>query len=300
MITTYQDLLAWGRGQLAGAGVPEANLDAWYLFSEAFGISRAVYFLDQTRPLDISQDSFRKKVEQFRQWIDRRKERIPLQYILGSQEFMGYVFQVNKHVLIPRQDTEILVEEILTDCKRKKSRGLSVLDMCTGSGCIAISLKLLGNDCFSKVLAVDLSEEALLTAGDNAKRLGAEITFLHSDLFLNVPRESVDILVSNPPYIPKKTIDTLMPEVRDHEPRMALEASDNGLYFYRQLAREGFDYVKPGGWIYVEIGFDQAEAVSNIFWDNGFAQIQVKKDLAGLDRVVKACRPKSVSAVCSF
>lgn len=296
MITTYQDLLAWGSGQLAGAGVPEADLDAWYLFSEAFGISRAVYFLDQVRPVDISQDNLRKKVEQFRQWIDRRKERIPLQYILGSQEFMGYVFQVNEHVLIPRQDTEILVEEILADCKRQKSKGLSALDMCTGSGCIAISLKLLGNDCFSKILAVDLSEEALRTAGDNAKRLGAEIIFLHSDLFFNVPRESVDILVSNPPYIPKETIDTLMPEVRDYEPRMALEASDNGLYFYRRLAGEGFDYVKPGGWIYVEIGFDQAEAVSGIFRDNGFTQIQVKKDLAGLDRIVKACRPKSVSA----
>lgn len=300
MVVTYQELLAWGRSRLAEAGVPEADLDAWYLFSEAFDISRAVYFLDQTRPLDSSQDSFHKKMEQFRQWIDRRKERIPLQYILGSQEFMGYIFQVNEHVLIPRQDTEILVEEILADCKKQNRMGLSVLDMCTGSGCIAISLKLLGKDCFSKVLAVDLSEEALRTASDNAKRLGAEVIFLHSDLFLNVSEEPVDILVSNPPYIPEKVIETLMPEVRDHEPRMALEASDNGLYFYRQLAREGFRRINPGGRIYVEIGFDQAEAVSSIFQDNGFTQVQVKKDLAGLDRVVKACRPEAVYEVCSF
>lgn len=286
MKMTYEAILSWATKELLEGEVPEANLDAWYLFSEVFQVSRAIYFLDKKRELDISNE----KLEQLKQWIALRKKRIPLQHILGMQEFMGYAFKVNEHVLIPRQDTETLVEEVLNDCTMQKKKRLVLMDMCTGSGCIAISLKLLGEKWVDRVIAVDLSEKALEVAKENAKRLDANVTFIHSNLFENVPKESVDIFVSNPPYIPAEVIETLMPEVKEHEPRMALEADNNGLYFYEKFATEGKSYVKLGGSIYMEIGYDQGSAVSKIFSENGWMNVQVKKDLAGMDRVVKAVR----------
>lgn len=279
---TYGELLTWGTNQLEESNVPDANLDAWYLFSEVFQMSRAKYFLEKRKNVDISEE----KLEQFKQWISMRAKRIPLQHILGTQDFMGYSFFVNEHVLIPRQDTETLVEYVLQDISQKKD--LYVLDMCTGSGCIAISLKLWGKEAIAKMFAVDLSKEALAVAKENAKRLDADVTFIHSNLFENVSKEQVDILVSNPPYIQAEVIETLMPEVKDHEPRMALEASHNGLYFYEKLATEGKEYVRQGGHIYMEIGYDQGESVRALFENNGWKNVQVKKDLAGMDRVVKA------------
>ncbi len=287
---SYEALLAWGRERLAGAGIEEADLDAWYLFSEAFEMTRASYFLKKKcRP----EETFsRQREEQFVRFIDRRSKRIPLQYILGNQEFMGLLFQVDESVLIPRQDTETLVEEVLSDCRARKARGCSVLDLCTGSGCIAISLDLLGRDFFSRVWASDLSEQAIRTAKGNAARLGSRAQFFCGDLFAPVPKEPVDILVSNPPYIPEAVISTLMPEVRDFEPRMALWGPDNGLYFYRRIARESAGYVKPGGAVYVEIGCDQGNAVCDIFREQGWSEIRIQKDLAGRDRVVKARLPE--------
>ncbi len=280
---TYEDILSWGTNELVSAEVPDADLDAWYLFSEVFHISRAFYFMDKRKEINLPE-----LLEQFQKMIQLRKTRIPLQHILGTQEFMGLTFEVNEHVLIPRQDTETLVEEVLNDAKKK--RDLTVMDMCTGSGCIAISLKLLGEKFIKKMIAVDLSEKALEVASKNAMNLQADVEFFQSNLFEAVPKEEVDILVSNPPYIPVEVIETLMPEVKEHEPRMALEADNNGLYFYEKLATEGKSYVKLGGSIYMEIGYDQGEAVKNIFVANGWKQVQVKKDLVGMDRVVKAIR----------
>ena len=218
--------------------------------------------------------------------IEKRSQRIPLQHITGSREFMGLEFYVNEHVLIPRQDTETLAELILKDYKGRKP---VILDMCTGSGCIAISLSKIGG--FDDVAAVDLSKEALKVAKRNADVLlgPGRITLIESDLFQAIePKSRFDIIVSNPPYIPTEIIKELQPEVRNFEPMLALDGREDGLFFYRQLVSEGRRFLNPGGSIYFEIGYDQAESVSALLEDAGFAEIRVVKDAAGLDRVVCA------------
>jgi release factor glutamine methyltransferase len=209
----------------------------------------------------------------------------PLAYVLGEWEFYGLKLYVNEHVLIPRQDTEILVEEVL----KELHDGMEVLDMCTGSGCILISLLRYSNRC--KGVGVDISEEALQVAQSNAGNLlkscldDCSINFVQSDLFENVTGK-YEFIVSNPPYIRSDVIPTLMPEVKDHEPMQALDGTADGLYFYRRITGEGREYLKKGGMLYFEIGYDQAADVSNIMAEAGFAEIKVVKDFAGLDRVV--------------
>jgi release factor glutamine methyltransferase len=221
------------------------------------------------------------KQEQFEALIAKRSERIPLQHLTGVQNFMGLDFMVNKHVLIPRQDTEILVEEVLRDFHD----GVHILDMCTGSGCILLSLLHYSND--TTGVGVDLSEEALKVAKANADQLGMteRVKLLHSDLFEAID-ETFDLIVSNPPYIRSDVIKTLMPEVRDHDPRMALDGAADGLYFYRKIVEESGNYLKRGGQLFFEIGHDQAEDVSSLMQDHGYKEIEIKKDYAGLDRVV--------------
>ena len=195
---------------------------------------------------------------------------------------MGLEFDVNEHVLIPRQDTEILVEEAL----RELRDGMDILDMCTGSGCILISLLRYSNDCTG--LGVDISEEALAVAEGNARKLLApdcQARFIKSDLFGEVDG-MYDMIVSNPPYIPSGVIDSLMPEVREHEPLGALDGREDGLWFYRRITGECRKYLKPGGMLFYEIGYDQGASVSEILSGEGFGEIQVTKDYAGLDRVV--------------
>ncbi|MBQ2401319.1 MAG: peptide chain release factor N(5)-glutamine methyltransferase, partial [Lachnospiraceae bacterium] len=215
---------------------------------------------------------------------ERRKNREPLQHILGTQEFMGLEFYVNRHTLIPRQDTETLVELVLADHKEKD---IKLLDMCTGSGCIAISLAVHGG--YQYVEAADISTEALKVAEKNAEKLLQDpIRFRHSDLFgaFDPNADKFDIIVSNPPYIPSDVIEELEPEVRDFEPRSALDGTEDGLFFYEKLAEECGRFLKENGSVYFEIGHDQGEAVENLLRTHGFKDTKTIKDLAGNDRVV--------------
>ena len=213
--------------------------------------------------------------------VSRRKQRIPLQHLTGEQEFYGYPFYVNEHVLIPRQDTEVLVEEAL----KRKREGMKVLDLCTGSGCILLSI--LKNLKQGTGVGIDISEQALEVARRNAKRLGLEAatTFVLSDLFEKA-QGPYDMIVSNPPYIETEEIAQLMPEVRDHEPRLALDGMSDGLYYYRSIVSQCRDYLKEDGALLFEIGAGQGAAVSELLKEAGFMSVQVIKDLAGLDRVV--------------
>lgn len=290
---TLRQLLEEGREKLKKAGVADWALDARYLLMAAFDLDLASLLVKQERQI-LPGGETEEKIHRYRQMIGRRAERIPLQQILGEQEFMGFPFQVNEHVLTPRQDTETLVELVL---RERPDPSQSVLDLCTGSGCIALSLARLGG--YRRVWASDLSEEALKVAEENAKGLlkdpaesKAEFRLLKSDLFEGIPKEErFDILTSNPPYIPTEVIEGLEPEVRDHEPRMALDGDEDGLKFYRILAGEAGGFLNPGGAIYLEIGWDQGAKVEELLRQAGFQEIRTVKDLAGKERVVRAGWP---------
>lgn len=284
MDLTLQGLLDDGAEQLKNAGVPDAVLDARLLLFFVFHLDMTRWLMERNRLLTEKDQA---ETEEYRQLIGKREQRIPLQYLTGSQEFMGLEFAVNSHVLIPRQDTETLVELVL---KEHPDKDCSVLDMCTGSGCIAVSLAVLGG--YREVVGADISEEALAVAESNARRLckgESRVSFIKSDLFEHLPEDKqFDIIVSNPPYIPSQVIEGLEPEVRDHEPVLALDGTEDGLYFYRRLADECGRFLKPGGCVYYEIGWDQEEDVSSLLAGAGFTRIVTVKDLPGLDRVVKA------------
>lgn len=348
----WADVLNYGKKILKNAGIVEADLDAWYLFEQIFGISRAQYFLcareniagntaqkmaaqEQTgnsleskNTLDCVELWLKEKMSAYENTLEKRASRIPLQQILGQQEFMGLTFFVNEHVLIPRQDTETLVELVLNE---QKDKNVSILDMCTGSGCIAVSLKKLGG--YACVEGADISEEALKVAKRNSEeilensdvnndavssrteqiqnctnltnnqnkqdnsedRMVSEVrtvpqtgvTFRRSDMFSAFPEtERFNVIVSNPPYIPSAVIEELEPEVRDHEPRGALDGTADGLYFYRILAEECAKHLTPGGHVYFEIGYDQGAAVKELLDIHGFKDTRVIQDLTGKDRVV--------------
>ena len=278
-ILELQAIYKEGEAILAAAGVEEANLDAWYLLSFVTGISKARYLCEPRA--GISEEM----ADQYWECIERRAKRIPLQHITGEQEFMGYTFKVNEHVLIPRQDTEVLVEEALR-CMRP---GMKVLDMCTGSGCILLSLLKMGKEKYYignvSGTGVDISEDALCVSKENAAALGVDVTFIQSNLFENV-KGTFDILVSNPPYIRTEVIEGLQDEVRLHDPFIALDGKEDGLYFYRKIIDASINYLNEGGKLLFEIGHDQGEDVSNLMKEAGFVDVTVKKDLAGLDRVV--------------
>ncbi|MCH5337738.1 MAG: peptide chain release factor N(5)-glutamine methyltransferase [Acetatifactor sp.] len=282
---TYGEVFEEGKRRLTEAAIEEAVLDARLLLEHVCGTDRNTLLAHADR-LVTEEDRLR-----YQELIKRRASRIPLQQLTGVQNFMGLDFLVNEHVLIPRQDTEFLVEEVL----KNLHDGMRVLDLCTGTGCILISLLRYTNDC--QGLGVDISPEALAVAKMNARRLltgngeSAEserrghLQFLESDLYERV--EGIfDIIVSNPPYIPTEVIDTLMPEVREHEPRLALDGSEDGLLFYRRIIEGCRTHLKGGGMLFFEIGHDQGAAVSELMEQAGFLEVQVTKDYAGLDRVV--------------
>ena len=281
---TLYDLLNEGSSALQQAGDTDAENDAKLLLLTAFDLNLVHFLMDRLRPLSETDAAVQKQIQNYRAMLTKRASRVPLQQILGSQEFMGLDFFVNEHVLIPRQDTETLVELVLEEQKEKNKK---LLDLCTGSGCIAISLAVKGG--YESVTATDLSEEALQVAEKNAREHQKTIRFFQGDLFLALPQseaKTFDIITSNPPYIPTAVIATLEPEVREHEPMMALDGTEDGLKFYRQIAKEAGAWLKPGGSIYLEIGYDQGEAVSGLLADVGFTNVRVVKDLPGKDRVV--------------
>lgn len=330
---TLREAYQTGIGKLTEAGIEEASLDAWYLLEYVTGVSRAIYLADAEREMDSEQES------RYDVLIGKRAARIPLQHLTGVQEFMGLEFLVNEHVLIPRQDTETLVETALDILGITGNRDLSwlerlaetagkpvcgstggamqaeqqadafrLLDLCTGSGCILLSILKFaeerkqfaggrnGRDGTSKAgilwmldtmqgTGTDISAEALAVACANKEHLNVNAEFLQSDLFEKVTGP-FHMIVSNPPYIRTAVIEELQEEVKGHDPYLALDGREDGLYFYREIIRESGKYLIPGGYLLFEIGCDQAEDVSALMKQAGYREVTVKKDLAGLDRVV--------------
>ncbi len=270
----YRETYEYGRGVLAECGISEAKLEARLLLEYVCKKDRS-YLLAHGEDV-IPEEAF----EIYKTEIAKRASHIPLQQITGVQEFMGFEFLVNEHVLIPRQDTETLVEEAMIeiqDCSR-------VLDLCTGSGCILLSLMKYKNGI--EGVGADISAEALQVAKENSRRLQVEAEFIQSDMFDRIEGK-FDAILCNPPYIRTDVIETLMEEVRAHEPFLALDGKEDGLHFYRILTREAGSYLQNGGALLTEIGYDQGEAVSELFRGHGYKDVQVINDLAGLTRVVK-------------
>ena len=270
---TYREAIALGEKILSMAKIEDAKNDAWLLLSMACKIDHTYYYVHMDEDLTVEQ------TKEYESLVKKRAERIPLQYITGEQEFMGFTFHVNSSVLVPRQDTETLVEEAIKVIRP----GMKVLDMCTGSGCILISI--MKNVPDIEGLGCDISKQALIVAIENAILNEVSANFERSDLFENV-METYDVIVSNPPYIPTEEILTLMPEVSQFEPMQALDGREDGLYFYRKIVKECRNYLKPNGMILFEIGHDQGKAVSEMLTYAGFKEVSVVKDLAKNDRVV--------------
>jgi len=271
--TTYEVALQYATKKLQEAHVPNAKLDAEYLMEHITGWNHARQFMEGDTLMPVKQQ------EEYQRVVDLRAKRIPLQHILGTQEFMGLDFYVNENVLVPRQDTEVLVEQALKVLKD----GDSVLDLCTGSGCILISLLKLGP--LLNGTGVDISKEALQVAEKNGSRHDVHARFIESNLFSNVDKK-FDCIISNPPYIPTKYIQGLMPEVKEHDPYIALDGKEDGLWFYRRITEKAPEYLYHGGYLMYEIGIDQGEAVSAMLEQAGFVDIQIRKDYSGNDRVV--------------
>ncbi len=301
---TYRRILQEATNKLKESQIIEYENDAWLLFEFIFDMSRHQYFMQMN-----DEETDEEMIRQYMEAIELRAKHMPVQYITETQNFMGLTFHVNENVLIPRFDTEILVEKalnILEGMETKKvnsvSRPLRVLDMCTGSGCIAISIAKLSKVPV-EVVAVDVSPGALEVAKCNGEFNDvSNVKFIESNLFEKI-NENIcgknskecgtmgasplyDMIISNPPYIPSKVVDGLMPEVRDHEPRLALDGTEDGLWFYRRITEESVRYIREQGYLLYEIGCEQGESVSQMMTECGYSDIQIVKDLAGLDRVV--------------
>ena len=298
---TLTGLLKKGQTILAQAGIKEAGLDAWLLLEYTTGKSRAYYFAHGEE--GVTDET----AECYLQLISRRAKHIPLQHLTHRAFFMGYEFYVDENVLVPRQDTETLVETALecmntmTETGRKNPH---ILDMCTGSGCILLSL--LKEIPEAEGRGVDLSEKALEVAARNARTLEVadRAEFVKSDLFTEEDKNSngnhgtaYDMIISNPPYIPTAEIEDLMEEVRLHDPRMALDGMEDGLHFYRIITEQAMNYLAPGGWLLYEIGCSQGEDVADLLRKEGYEEIEIRKDLGGLDRVVLG-RKKGYGSLC--
>ena len=283
---TFHELLIQGTQLLMNAGIEEARLDAWLLLEYTADISRAWYYAHPEA--EVNEEI----VSEYLSLCQKRAEHIPLQHLTHQACFMGYDFYVDERVLVPRQDTEVLAEEALHQLRN--IRNPRILDMCTGSGCLLLSLLMEIPDATG--IGVDVSEAALAVAERNRKNLELEkrAVLVQSDTFSgdyfqknsgNISLE-YDMLISNPPYIPTEDIGKLMEEVRFHDPLLALDGREDGLYFYRRITEQAGKYLKPGGWLMYEIGCEQGADVSAIMQGEGFTEVAVKKDLAGLDRVV--------------
>jgi release factor glutamine methyltransferase len=272
---TYREAIAFGEEALRSADIVDAKNDSWLLLAMAAKIDHTFYYvhIDEEMPPET--------LHEFEALIKKRAERVPLQYITGEQEFMGLPFSVNSNVLVPRQDTETLVEEAL----KVTEPGMSVIDMCTGSGCVLIAV--LKNVPGVTGAGYDISKQAIIVAKENAKKNEVTAVFERSNLFEDVPSEKVDVIMSNPPYIPSGEIASLMPEVSEFEPTLALDGGEDGLDCYRRLISQCGAYLKPGGHLLLEIGYDQGKAVSSMLSEAGYESVSVVKDLAGNDRVVK-------------
>ena len=285
---TLEQTYKFGKECLTNVGIRDAEVDAWYLIEHITGYDRAYYFSHQKEELTGEQEA------EYKAFIEKRAQHIPLQHLTGVQEFMGYEFKVNENVLVPRMETEFLVEDaidilrrVFAPSYRETGKTIRVLDMCTGSGCIIISILkwMKKNEVNMEGIAVDISEKALEIAKENAEKLEASPVFLQGDLFEPVEGK-FELIISNPPYIRTADIEMLESEVKDHDPYLALNGEEDGLHFYRRIIKESTDYIIPGGWLLFEIGHDQGKEVYALMEENGYTNIEVRKDLSGLDRVV--------------
>ncbi len=284
-----QKLRNFGRKKLIENNVEDSNFKSEILL-------QYILNMDKTELIINSKKEVQHDLEQrYISYLDKIIEGKPIQYITHKQEFMGLYYYVDENVLIPQPDTEILVEKtirIVTANNKLLSQNIKILDLCTGSGAIAVSLEnYLQNKCNIEIYASDISEKAIDVAKRNAKENNAKVKFIISDMFQNIEENNFDIIVSNPPYIEKATITTLSKEVQN-EPHLALDGGIDGLDFYRIIAKEGYKHLKSGGYILVEIGYNQKESVSNIFKEyvDKYIEIKCVKDLNGQDRVIEVKR----------
>ncbi|WP_432822015.1 peptide chain release factor N(5)-glutamine methyltransferase [Trichloromonas sp.] len=281
---TVLKILQWTAGYFKEKGIEGGRLDAEVLLANALGLDRVGLYLNFDRPLSADEQAV------FRQQVSRRARREPVQYILGETEFWSLALRVSPDVLIPRADTEVLVEEAL----KKGAGACSLLDVGTGSGAIAVALASELPE--ARIEAVDLSSAALAVASDNARRHGVDgrIVFREADLY-GLNGGPFDLILSNPPYIPTGDMADLMPEVRDFEPQLALRGGDDdGLAAYRSLAAASARLLHPGGWLLVEVGIGQADAVRRLFEQAGLSELYVRDDYAGVPRVVGGRKPVSI------
>lgn len=295
MSLLVKEILQLGERQLADAGVWDAAIDSKELYCFLMGINSSQLILEYQKTLPDS------LCDEYFKIIDKRSEGVPVQHITGVQEFMGYEFNVNEKVLIPRQDTETMVEDALNIIKdnilrnekllERPKRDWDILDLCCGSGCIGISI---AKECpNTKVTCSDLSKDAVEVAKGNASKLAAKVSFVEGDLLTpfkgRFRTKKFDMIISNPPYIRSDVIPTLQREVKDHEPMMALDGGESGLDFYEKIIAEAADCLKKEGVLMLEIGHDQAEAVCGLLKAAGsYERISAYKDLAGRDRIVVA------------
>ena len=290
---TLENCLRQGINTLQSNNVSDADFDAFALLEYVTGVSKSDFFFKKSEK--ISDSCYERYIE----LIERRSKRVPLQHITNRQNFFGYDFYVDSNVLIPRQDTEVLIEKILevieANFNVEISSDISILDMCTGSGCIAITIykELIKRGFNIDATAVDLSKDALAVTEKNVenlvgiKALNNTFHIIESDMFSNINNNrSYDIIVSNPPYIPTRDIEKLEPEVRDYDPIMALDGDTDGLRFYRRIIEESSNYLNNNGFIAFEIGYNQGDDVKSLLEEKGYKDIHIYKDLGGLDRVI--------------
>lgn len=272
---TYKELLDFAIEKFDEAGIIKADIEARYILLATFDIKLVDFILDKNKRVSDEQ-----KIKKFYEYIRERLVGKPFQYIINRQNFCGFNFYVDEAVLIPRFDTECLVEEVVLD--NKNNNNLDILDLCTGSGAIAVSLGKLGG--YNNISASDISLRALEIARKNAENNDVDIDFILSDMFENIEKK-YDILVCNPPYIRTNDIEELDIGVKDYEPKLALDGKEDGLYFYRIIADEARKYLNKNAKIYLEIGYDQASDIKKIF--EGYRSVEIKKDLDDKDRIVK-------------
>jgi release factor glutamine methyltransferase len=275
---TIASVAQWATDDFRSRGIENPRLDAEVLLAFALGVSRTQLIVDSQRPLTPEE------LARFREVVKRRRAREPVAYIKGEREFYGRTFKVDRRVLVPRPDTEVLVEVALERTKHV-SMSMRALDLCTGSGCVAITLARERPTSF--VTATDLSEDALALAKENAQRLGAyNMSFRAGDLFEPVSGMQFDVITANPPYIPEGEIASLSPDIREHEPRMALGGGEDGLSITRRIVEQAPRYLVEHGVLAIEVGAGQAEAVQELFAQAGFRGIRRSVDYAKIDRVV--------------
>ncbi len=274
---TFENAISFAIDKLEKSGIDDAKIDAFLLLKAATSVDKSKYYLCAKDELEVKDE------EKFLAMLEKRAEHVPAQYIIGKTNFMGFDISVNENVLIPRQDTESVVEETL----KKIPQSATVLDMCTGSGCIAIAIKKFRDD--AKVFAADISRKALEVAKINIEDNNLDIKLIESDLFENI-EESFDVIISNPPYVTKNEYDELESEVKNFEPKLALVAGDDGLDIYKRLIPAAYDHLNDNGIISLEIGCNQAAAVSDLLKENNFRDIKVNKDLPGKDRNIIAIK----------